>query len=69
MDHLLEAEPCRSGVTKKAMYAWDSMHFDKGRAGREDLLEDLMKTADVKEGVNAFLEKRRRSGREVEVHV
>ena len=46
-------------VTKKAMYAWDSMHFDKGLARAEKVyLEELMKTEDVREGIQAFLEKR-----------
>ncbi|HYK50155.1 MAG TPA: enoyl-CoA hydratase/isomerase family protein [Terriglobales bacterium] len=46
-------------VTKKAIYAWDSMHFDKGLARAEKIyLDELMKTEDVHEGINAFLEKR-----------
>ncbi len=45
--------------TKKAIYAWDSMHFDKGLARAEKIyLEQLMKTEDAREGVQAFLEKR-----------
>jgi cyclohexa-1,5-dienecarbonyl-CoA hydratase len=46
-------------VTKKASYAWDSMHFDKGLVRAEKTyLEELMKTADAQEGVRAFMEKR-----------
>ena len=46
-------------VTKKAIYAWDAMHFDKGLARAEKVyLEELMKTEDAREGVAAFLEKR-----------
>lgn len=46
-------------VAKRAMYGWDSMHFDKGLARAEKIyLDDLMKTEDVHEGVNSFLEKR-----------
>jgi cyclohexa-1,5-dienecarbonyl-CoA hydratase len=46
-------------ITKKANYAWDSMHFDKGLARAEKIyLDELMKTEDVNEGINAFLEKR-----------
>ena len=46
-------------VAKKAMYGWDSMHFDKGLARAEKIyLDELMKTEDVHEGINAFLEKR-----------
>jgi enoyl-CoA hydratase/carnithine racemase len=46
-------------IAKKANYAWDSMHFDKGLARAEKIyLEELMKTADVHEGISAFMEKR-----------
>jgi cyclohexa-1,5-dienecarbonyl-CoA hydratase len=46
-------------VAKKAYYAWDSMHFDKGLARAEKVyFEDLVKTADAQEGIRAFLEKR-----------
>ena len=45
--------------TKKAIYAWDCMHFDKGLARAEKIyLDELMKTEDAREGINAFLEKR-----------
>jgi cyclohexa-1,5-dienecarbonyl-CoA hydratase len=47
-------------LTKKATYAWDSMHFDKGMARAEKVyLEELMKTSDAQEGVNAFLQRRK----------
>jgi cyclohexa-1,5-dienecarbonyl-CoA hydratase len=46
-------------VTKKAIYAWDAMHFDKGLARAEKIyVEELMKTADAQEGIHAFMEKR-----------
>jgi cyclohexa-1,5-dienecarbonyl-CoA hydratase len=46
-------------LTKKALYAWDSMHFDKGLARAEKIyLEELMQTEDANEGVAAFMEKR-----------
>lgn len=46
-------------IAKKANYAWDSMHFDKGLARAEKIyIEELMKTEDAHEGINAFLEKR-----------
>ena len=46
-------------MTKKAIYAWDAMHFDKGLARAEKIyLEELMKTEDAIEGTRAFLEKR-----------
>jgi cyclohexa-1,5-dienecarbonyl-CoA hydratase len=46
-------------VTKKAIYTWDGLHLDKGIARAEKIyLEELMKTGDVKEGVQAWMEKR-----------
>lgn len=57
---LLELSPAALAVTKKAIYAWDSMHFDKGLARAEKIyLEDLMKTEDAQEGIKAFMEKRK----------
>ena len=44
---------------KKAVYAWDAIHFDKGLARAEKIyLDELMTTEDAREGVAAFLEKR-----------
>ncbi len=46
-------------IAKKAIYAWDSIHFDKGLARSEKIyVEELMKTEDAEEGIRAFLEKR-----------
>ena len=46
-------------ITKKAFYSWDAFHFDKGLMKAEKVyLEELMKTEDAKEGINAFMEKR-----------
>jgi cyclohexa-1,5-dienecarbonyl-CoA hydratase len=51
--------PAALAVTKKAMYAWESMHFDKGLARAEKIyLEELVETFDAQEGIRAFLEKR-----------
>jgi cyclohexa-1,5-dienecarbonyl-CoA hydratase len=56
---LLRLSPAALAVTKKACYAWDSMHFDKGLARAEKVyFDDLMKTADAQEGIRAFIEKR-----------
>jgi cyclohexa-1,5-dienecarbonyl-CoA hydratase len=56
---LLKLSPSALAVTKKAVYAWDAMHFDKGLARAEKIyLEELMKTADAQEGIRAFTEKR-----------
>ena len=57
--HLLQLSPAALAIAKKASYAWDSMHFDKGLARAERIyFEDLMKTADAAEGIRAFREKR-----------
>ena len=56
---LLRLSPAALAVTKKAVYAWDAMHFDKGLARAEKIyLEELMKTTDAQEGIRAFTEKR-----------
>jgi cyclohexa-1,5-dienecarbonyl-CoA hydratase len=59
VQHLAELSPAALAVTKKAIYAWDSIHFDKGLARAEKIyFEDLMKTEDAQEGINAFMQKR-----------
>jgi cyclohexa-1,5-dienecarbonyl-CoA hydratase len=56
---LRQLSPAALAVTKKAIYAWDSIHFDKGLARAEKIyFEELMKTEDAQEGIRAFLEKR-----------
>jgi cyclohexa-1,5-dienecarbonyl-CoA hydratase len=56
---LLKLSPAALAVTKKAVYAWDAMHFDKGLARAEKIyLEELMKTSDAQEGIRGFMEKR-----------
>lgn len=55
-----QLSPAALRIAKKAFYAWDSMHFDKGLARAEQIYNDeLMKTADAQEGVTAFIERRR----------
>jgi cyclohexa-1,5-dienecarbonyl-CoA hydratase len=59
ISRLRKLSPAALAVTKKAIYAWDSMHFDKGLARAEKIyFEELMKTEDAQEGIRAFLEKR-----------
>jgi cyclohexa-1,5-dienecarbonyl-CoA hydratase len=59
---LFQLSPAALSLTKKAMYAWDAMHFDKGLARAEKIyLEELMKTDDAQEGIRAFMEKRKPS--------
>jgi cyclohexa-1,5-dienecarbonyl-CoA hydratase len=57
--HLSQLSPAALAITKKAIYAWDSIHFDKGLARAEKTyFEELMTTEDAREGINAFLQKR-----------
>jgi cyclohexa-1,5-dienecarbonyl-CoA hydratase len=59
VSRLTKLSPAALAITKKAIYAWDSMHFDKGLARAEKIyFEELMKTEDAQEGIRAFLEKR-----------
>jgi cyclohexa-1,5-dienecarbonyl-CoA hydratase len=56
---LAKLSPSTLALTKKSLYALDSMHFDKGLARAEKIyLEELMRTDDAREGIQAFLEKR-----------
>ena len=58
LDHLLKLSPAALSVAKKAFYAWDSIHLDKGLARAEKIyLEELMQTQDAQEGISAWLEK------------
>lgn len=59
VDRLVRLSPAALAMTKKATYAWDSIHFDKGLARAEKIyLEELIKTEDAQEGIAAFLQKR-----------
>ncbi len=59
LGRLLKLSPAALAIAKRASYAWDSMHFDKGLARAERIyFDELMKTADAHEGVRAFMEKR-----------
>lgn len=60
VEHLRQLSPAALALAKKASYAWDSMHFDKGLARAERIyFDDLMKTSDAQEGIRAFMEKRK----------
>ncbi len=59
-ERLSGLSPTSLALTKKALYAWDSIHMDKGLARAEKIyLEELMQTQDAHEGIRAFLEKRK----------
>jgi cyclohexa-1,5-dienecarbonyl-CoA hydratase len=55
-----QLSPAALALAKKAFYAWDAIHFDKGLARAEQIyLDELMKTADAREGITAHMERRR----------
>jgi len=57
---LAELSPAALALTKKALYGWDAMLFEKGLARAEKVyLEELVKTADCEEGIKAWMEKRK----------
>jgi cyclohexa-1,5-dienecarbonyl-CoA hydratase len=60
LEHLFKLSPASLAVAKKAFYAWDSIHLDKGLGRAEKIyLEELMQTEDAQEGINAWLERRK----------
>ena len=60
LERVSQLSPAALTLAKKAFYAWDAIHFDKGLARAEQIYHDeLMKTADAKEGIAAFIERRR----------
>jgi cyclohexa-1,5-dienecarbonyl-CoA hydratase len=59
LSELSQLSPAALALAKKSVYAWDAIHFDKGLARAEKIyLEELISTADSREGIIAFLEKR-----------
>ena len=55
-----QLSPAALKMAKKAFYAWDAIHFDKGLARAEQVyLDELMKTEDAAEGIRAHIERRR----------
>jgi cyclohexa-1,5-dienecarbonyl-CoA hydratase len=59
LDELRQMSPVALSYAKRAIYAWDAIHFDKGLARAEKIyLDELISTADAREGIIAFLAKR-----------
>ncbi len=60
IQRVAQLSPAALAVAKKAFYAWDAIHFDKGLARAEQIyFDELMKTADAHEGITAYMERRR----------
>ena len=58
-ERLAKLSPSALAICKKALYAWDAIHFDKGLARAEQIYQnDLMKLEDAQEGIAAFMDKR-----------
>ena len=58
-EQLSRLSPAALRITKKALYAWDAIHFDKGLARAEQIyLDELIATEDAREGILAFMQKR-----------
>jgi cyclohexa-1,5-dienecarbonyl-CoA hydratase len=59
LNELRALSPTALAHAKKAIYAWDAIHFDKGLARAEKIyFDELISTADAREGIIAFLDKR-----------
>ena len=59
VSELTRLSPAALAHAKKAIYAWDAIHFDKGLARAEKIyLKELIATEDAREGIAAHLEKR-----------
>jgi cyclohexa-1,5-dienecarbonyl-CoA hydratase len=59
LDELRKLSPMALAYAKKAIYAWEATHFEKGLARAEKIyLDELISTADAREGIMAFLDKR-----------
>lgn len=60
IQRLSRLSPAALAMAKKAFYAWDALHFDKGLARAEQIyFDELIKTEDCEEGIRAFMEKRK----------
>lgn len=60
VQRVAQLSPAAVAMAKKATYAWDAIHFDKGLAKAEQVYyDDLMKTNDAHEGIAAYLQRRR----------
>jgi cyclohexa-1,5-dienecarbonyl-CoA hydratase len=60
LTRLEKLSPAALAMAKKAFYAWDAIHLDKGLLRSERIyLEELMQTADACEGIQAYIEKRK----------
>ncbi len=58
-DELAALSPVALAKTKQALYVWDAAHVEKSLARAEQIyVNELIQTADAREGVQAWIEKR-----------
>jgi cyclohexa-1,5-dienecarbonyl-CoA hydratase len=59
LTEIRQLSPSSLAHAKKAIYSWDAFHFDKGLTRAEKIyFDELISTADAREGIMAFLDKR-----------
>jgi cyclohexa-1,5-dienecarbonyl-CoA hydratase len=59
-ERLKAMSPAALAHAKRALYSWDAVHFEKGLARAEQIyLKELMQTEDAREGILAWIEKRK----------
>jgi cyclohexa-1,5-dienecarbonyl-CoA hydratase len=59
VNDLATLSPVALAKAKKALYGWDAAHVEKGLGRAEQIyLNELIQTADAREGVEAWIEKR-----------
>jgi cyclohexa-1,5-dienecarbonyl-CoA hydratase len=60
VEYLVALSPVALAHAKRALYTWDAAHAEKGLARAEDIyLKELIHTEDAKEGIRAWIEKRK----------
>jgi len=60
LQRVSQLSPAALRIAKKAFYGWDAMHFEKGLMRAEEIYREYVtRSEDGKEGIRAFIEKRR----------
>jgi cyclohexa-1,5-dienecarbonyl-CoA hydratase len=60
LQQVSQLSPAALRIAKKAFYGWEAMHFEKGLMRAEEIYREYVtRSEDGKEGIRAFIEKRR----------
>jgi cyclohexa-1,5-dienecarbonyl-CoA hydratase len=60
LQRVSQLSPAALRIAKKAFYGWEAMHFEKGLMRAEEIYREYVtRSEDGKEGIRAFIEKRR----------